>query len=505
MNHIVERAVFRKACFCGMVATAASLGGPHQAFAEETRPSTSTKRAEVAAFYVDPDYAGGPLEGSAARPWNRLGKAEWSVVDDALAGGDVVVHFSARETDADTNEVNTREQGIYRNDASAHRVTLDGMSRYNTDDANPVWLDYSGTRCHEIRAGYPMSTGPAKRNCVTIRGFKIVAGVGDRGGQIINYWGGDHVVIEHNDLSHADTARHGAGLQFGYAHHKGRSGNGGCTNIIIRNNVIHDTFGEGIYLGGSEDTGLPAHNGILVENNHVYNTGRWGGEGDGIDPKDGITDLVIRGNHIHHGWGDANVNGIPSSSPMIAEGNTIHDMPEKGISLGTYWGRGYSGSIVRNNLLYRNGADGIYVGTEDRTVHGTQVLNNTVYGNGGAGLVAGNGGALTGLVVRNNIFVKNRSGLTGWGDASAFTVTHNVSYGNTTDYGASFRDFGGRLHNRSENPLFENAAAADFRLRRDSPCVDAGVAVDAKQDALGTARPRGDGWDLGAYERVLAD
>ncbi len=51
------------------------------------------------------------------------------------------------------------------------------------------------------------------------------------------------------------------------------------------------------------------------------------------------------------------------------------------------------------------------------------------------------------------------------------------------------------------DPMFVNVAGGDLRLRRGSPCVDAGRHEDAPEtDMLGTFRPQGDGVDMGAFE-----
>lgn len=48
---------------------------------------------------------------------------------------------------------------------------------------------------------------------------------------------------------------------------------------------------------------------------------------------------------------------------------------------------------------------------------------------------------------------------------------------------------------------FVNAAAFDLHLKAGAPAIDAGSPELApKQDADGTARPQGKGFDVGAYE-----
>ena len=55
--------------------------------------------------------------------------------------------------------------------------------------------------------------------------------------------------------------------------------------------------------------------------------------------------------------------------------------------------------------------------------------------------------------------------------------------------------------NTDADPLFVDAAAGDLRLRTDSPCVDAAVALGAAgTDILDIVRPQGEGPDMGAYE-----
>lgn len=58
--------------------------------------------------------------------------------------------------------------------------------------------------------------------------------------------------------------------------------------------------------------------------------------------------------------------------------------------------------------------------------------------------------------------------------------------------------------NISGDPLFVDLDAGDLRLQPESPCIGAGTAVDAPGfDIVGTLRPQGAGYDMGAYEYFL--
>lgn len=433
--------------------------------------------AQPTEFYVDPDYGGAVKNGSAATPWTRLDAsptgAVWAAINGALAAQDVTVYFSARNAADDTNQISTFGVNLARTDTSPHRLTLDGMSKYNANDAAPSWAEYRGSSRLEIRYGYPLSahTPGANQDHVTIRGFKAIGGYAGYGGQALVYWGGSHVLIENCEFTHDPSAKHGACVQFGYAwNERGTRQNGGCTDISIRNNVIHDTFGEAIYIGGSGNTRDPAtgkvypsHSGVLIEGNVIYNVGNRGGEGDCIDIKDGLTHVTIRNNTCHHTQG-GNAAGISSLSQFTAERNVIYSVAGHGISFGTYWGSGFAGAVIRGNLIFSNAKSGVNMSSDSgKPVADTLIVSNTVYGNRGAGLVVGvnPGGTITHLQVKNNIFMGNASGISGWGRAT-YTITQNDFHGNRPDYASPFRPSDDPKiagQNISADPQFTNASS----------------------------------------------
>jgi hypothetical protein len=107
------------------------------------------------------------------------------------------------------------------------------------------------------------------------------------------------------------------------------------------------------------------------------------------------------------------------------------------------------------------------------------------------------------------------------------TVAHNTSNGVSTAFGgtmtlsnsivwghtgveivpgefAAYCDVEGGypgIGNFSAYPLFVDTNALDYRLDFLSPCVDTGTTVFLTYDAIGTPRPLGAGYDLGAFEQ----
>src|SRR6266850_1849817 len=110
------------------------------------------------AFYVDPTYTGTLQTGSAETPWTTLvednnasWRQQWTTINDALATAPVIIYFSARTAESDIAEQLTGSVRLSRTDKSSNRLTLDGMSKYNTDDVTPSWVDYTGTSKMRIR------------------------------------------------------------------------------------------------------------------------------------------------------------------------------------------------------------------------------------------------------------------------------------------------------------------------------------------------------------------
>ncbi len=143
--------------------------------------------------------------------------------------------------------------------------------------------------------------------------------------------------------------------------------------------------------------------------------------------------------------------------------------------------------IFRNNIFHDCWAWGLCIyDISNFTVENNSFVNIKYH-------AAGFNGNSKGNIVRNNIFYNANSGY--WAkDGGEVTGDYNLLF-NTTDGTPA-------PHNILDtDPLFVDTANDDFRLQSHSPAIDTGMALTGfTTDIIGTTRPQGDGWDIGAYE-----
>lgn len=160
----------------------------------------------------------------------------------------------------------------------------------------------------------------------------------------------------------------------------------------------------------------------------------------------------------------ANRNIIRQS--IIRDNSTSGDATSAGIILSS----GY-GNLAYNNIILNN-PYGIQIGYDASS---TKVYNNTIYANKYFGIDISS--SSTSTTVRNNILYQNGGTISNTGSD---TVQSN---------------------NMTGNPLFVDAAAANFSLQPGSPAIDTGVPVnEVTNDFSGISRPQGVTYDIGAYE-----
>ena len=478
-------------------------------------------------FYVDSDWTG-VKSGTQSQPFAILDKSAWHGINAALASSDVTIYFSARKAGSDTPDYyDTRGNGVQlevdltkKTTSGSHVLTLDGKSFYNTSESSPSWASYSGSNMCIVRDFNSQNLSHIKYSNVTIHGFNVICNAGTKAVSIC----GDNWTVENCDIAHTPPANLGPCVLLvptaDGAHDGSNSYAPPCNNITIQNNVIHDTYGEGCYLGGggsspgTAGSGYPSHTNVSVLNNEIYSTGRWGGQGDGIDVKGGIQQLDVKGNNIHDvAYADNGCRGIVMQGQIVPsiglgtlqtyERNYIHNCNHvtEGIAMSDTYGVP-AGVVIRNNII--SGVTGSTGSKAGIIVYSTQdqirIQNNTIYNCAGQGIGTSSG---SNVLLRNNFLFGNN------GTADQVDLSHGTV---DSDYNAYSTPWGYTLegtHSVSLTPdqalaAVVNVDAGDFHPSETSPLKDAAVTLDSfSDDFYGTVRISGH-WDIGAvqtYER----
>jgi hypothetical protein len=430
-------------------------------------------------FYFDPDWAG-TQSGTASQPWADLNiSSRWATINSALASGDVTIYFSALKADGVTQQSKQMFIQIRRYDNSSHRLTVDGYTKYNSNETTPAWLanpdtdishaylngkvfkivggnnpingtmalgwtrvdgndgvtnggtTYTCIESHVSSSDNAPGTGPnwtlywdahaplypagpitawqsgvtyrcyVKQNNITIRGFEIT---GKR-----TFGSGDNLVFEYNWIH--DTTDIGPGLTMpDYTSYPDSSAaqiiQRPSTNITLHHFRIERTYGEGLYMGCINPDAPAAfqaahgnqHSHILIEDFYIDEPGANGGQGDGIDCKNGITYLTIRMGEIK----GMHEDGIGIIVPMSATNVDQHILIERNFIHDPAHDPGFSGQF------------GIYAATD-------QTSGSSLYG-------------LTGVTIRNNIVANCRRGIQFTGDTVIPRPATNGSIFNNTVY-----------------------------------------------------------------------
>jgi len=273
----------------------------------------------------------------------------------------------------------------------------------------------------------------------------------------------------------------------------------------IKNNTIYNNTRFGVWVWGDY---------FIVENNTIYNNGRaLSGEYDyswnlcigimiyGYGSGDTTSNNIIRYNKIY---------GTQSNS--TDGGGILFDVNSKNNT-------GYC------NLCYLNDGPGIYAWTSDSIF----IYNNTCFGNGlnSSGELPANEAAefLLQGPGANNIFLKNNIGYSDTGLGiyvgpnvydQTLDITNNIWYSGGSNFYfwndgtgnnlATWNALTGIGTDINSDPLFTDAANADFTLTASSPAIDAGTDVGLTSDFNGATVPfnaissKSPDFDIGAYE-----
>lgn len=278
-----------------------------------------------------------------------------------------------------------------------------------------------------------------------------------------------------------------------------------CT---ITNNTCDRNGSWGIFTSHSDD--------LLIQGNVCTNSQQQ----HGIYVSNACVNPVVRGNTCAgnadlgiHLNGDLSDGGTGVISGAVIDGNILHDNVGNGID-----GDGVVSSTYENNFCYDNGGNGISLFQEDgaQGPTGDIIVNNTILvpSTGRWGIALQNNGG-SNVIVNNILLVSaanhgsiNSDSATGFvSDYNIVVNAFSVDYGDVLTLAQWQATTGQDLHSfqAAASSLFADPSGSSYLLQAGSPAIDAGTTLDAPDhDLSGTARPQGNGFDIGADEFVAS-
>ena len=316
----------------------------------------------------------------------------------------------------------------------------------------------------------------------------------------------------------------------------------GASHVVLRGFRIQ---GQGAERSAAAVSGRGKAEGLLVQDCEVTMVA-----GVGITTTE-TDDVTVDRCFIHHNPGHTKGVLLRNARRQSVQNCTL--VKNTSTALGFY--TCHDSRFANNTVLDHRGmhANGItaYVGCTGLLVEGNRVfggnaaftcqnaedvlIRNNIFGGGGRSCAVGLWtGSLKDVRILNNVLAngpRNVSWSAGFftncTKASGWVFKNNIIDGlagsipDDTTFSNNIYTFTGPVHRDSEDgarkarplgpgervvedlaAIFVDPARRDFRLEAGSPAIDAGVDLGAAvpTDIEGTKRPRGKGWDLGAYE-----
>jgi hypothetical protein len=436
----------------------------------------------AATYYCDPN-GNNNNDGSAAHPWNTLESINGAGYLGKYIGNGKYLEGTVKS--GDTVKLRTGFHGrfsIDRINFLTDYIAIEADNNAVPDLSEVIIRASTYWKIKGVRV-FPVSCDPNVKNT----------------GNLIKIYQSSYVTIEDCNIFcvEDDVSANWTRAQWDNMHVWGiNASNSNCDHLIIRGNSIHNIF-RGISPDGASNT--------LVERNIINNwtedamhvagvnmiiqdnivTNRWSDHSDVPSDHNGIHADVLQGSN-----GDLPLtNGIIRRNYICACTDLTRDPNRVGGLQGFFAIRNITNGLIENNvILAQNIAWGINIGGDSNNV---KILNNTVIGayrllaGGHKGLSISVDSSCFNIIIRNNItrFVPSSDPLRN------IKSDHNYN-----------------VDNYNPEVEFVDFPHGNVHLAANSHFIDAGSSLDATaEDLARNSRPRGLGYDAGAYEYITTD
>ncbi len=402
--------------------------------------------AHAKTLYVDATRGNDSVtyeQNSEQSPWQTIGRAAWgstsrttpSENQAARAGDSVVVRTGTYYT-----------SGIGSRYEPAYNPVNSGTS------TAPIVFQADGVVRLSYSSGSGAMIGTYRRDYISWKGFYINETTApsrpDTGSVVL--WNTTGSSIENCEID-------GNGSDGRQDNHNGIRLEH-ANNVVVRNNRIYNV----LYGNGSTHhnaAGIMAYfsTGALIEHNEIY------GSGSGIFVKGGDNrDFTVRYNLVRN-----NSKGILFMYTHAQGRHLVYQNISKDNNAGISIELGSKNVNIVNNTLVGN-HDGIRFGTYADTMSNISVQNNIVMTTNEA-VSGGEAQVATPFFLEHNLYYDNAGG---WSIAGA--AYQSISAWKAALGGSQLGD---DYFSITANPLLQDAGAGNFRLRSDSPALQAGIDV----------------------------
>jgi hypothetical protein len=279
-------------------------------------------------------------------------------------------------------------------------------------------------------------------------------------------------------------------------------GNFVMKNVFLHDNYIHDTGGEGFYVGHTFYlTGVKTTCGQrlphIMENVKIYNNVIKNSGWEAIQVGSTPGGVDVYGNKIEN-YGVKNVtyqkNGVQFGEG--APGKFYNNLIKGGKGIGLFI-LSNGQNTVYNNIIINTGEDGVFCDDRTATGPGFKFINNTIINPGTNGMRL-----YSDLVTMNNVY---NNIIVNPGKYSSYTYprTGNDAYVYLLSKTMRVTMANNHFTRDIATLKFANAAAYNYALTNSSPVVNKGYNIATYSipvDYAQTARLKGTTYDIGAYE-----